>query len=50
MNLTNAMRPAYAKRFSFMNAIRRVARENIYGKSTYLFYILLTQPNLFLIV
>ena len=32
MNLTNAMRATHSKRFSLMNAIRNVARENIYGK------------------
>jgi hypothetical protein len=32
MNLTNAMRPIFWKRFNLFNAIRRNIRENIYGK------------------
>jgi len=32
MNLTNAMRPIFWKRFNLFNAIRRNLRENIYGK------------------
>ena len=30
MNLTNAMRPIFWKRFNLFNAIRRNFRENIY--------------------
>ena len=32
MNLTNAMRPIFWKRFNLFNALRRNIRENIYGK------------------